>query len=253
MSIEDSNPVEQLIDERMNALVESYLGNPDGIPKQKIQEQLEAAFKDAHSQGLISDTELQDLTHREEIMESIPQEARVEIENTGKEFVPKVHPSVIKEYQNSIAVFESSGFPEAAEDMRKKMMENCYQEVGTGKINEIAQPDKIVGTGKFKPSKLDNAVDKVMEGKETISVPKFKETVWQKIKNALHIGKGHEARKQEHVQKFAKDSIKSGIPKDVLDKAKSIGAKAQSSSISSPPKQTHKNQVGRKTGGGRRV
>lgn len=29
MSIEDSNPVEQLIDERMNTFVESYLGNPD--------------------------------------------------------------------------------------------------------------------------------------------------------------------------------------------------------------------------------
>ena len=97
-------------------------------------------------------------------------------------------------------------------------MENCYQEIGTGKINKIAQPDKIVGIGKFNPSKLDNAVDKVMEGKETISVPKFKETVWQKIKNALHIGKGQKAR---------------------------------TTTTSSPPKQTHKNQVGRNNSGGR--
>lgn len=247
----DNSPVEQLIDERMNALVENYMGNPNGIPKQEIQKQLEAAFQDAHSQGLISDTELQDLTHREEIMESIPQEARVEIENTGKEFVPKVHPSVIKEYQEGIEAFESAGLNEAAEDMRKKMMENCYQEVGTGKINEIAQPDKIVGTGKFKSSKLDNAVDKVMEGKESISVPKFKETVWQKIKNALHIGKGHEARKQEHIQKFAKDSIKSGIPKDVLDKAKSIGTKARTSNTNSPTKKTANSKPISRGAGGR--
>ncbi len=218
MSIEDSNPVEQLIDERMNTLVESYMGNPNGIPKKEIQEHLEAAFKDAHSQGLISDTEFQDLTHREEIMESIPQEARIEVENTGKEFTPKVHPSVIKEYQEGIEAFENAGFSETADDIRKKMMENCYQEIGTGKINKIAQPDKIVGIGKFNPSKLDNAVDKVMEGKETISVPKFKETVWQKIKNALHIGKGQKAR---------------------------------TTTTSSPPKQTHKNQVGRNNSGGR--
>ena len=124
-------------------------------------------------------------------------------------------------------------------------MENCYQEVGTGKVNEIAQPDKIVGTGKFKPSKLDNAVDKVMEGKESISVPKFKETVWQKIKNALHIGKGYEARKQEHIQKFAKDSIKSGIPKDVLDKAKSIGTKARIANTNSPTKKTTNKSLAR--------
>ncbi|MEM6339216.1 MAG: hypothetical protein AAF673_04765, partial [Pseudomonadota bacterium] len=150
MSSEGSNPVEQIIDKRMKALVESYMGNPNGIPKQEIQEQLEASFKDAHSQGLISDTELQDLTHREEIMESIPQEAKVEIENTGKEFTPKVHPDIIKEYQEGIEAFESAGSPEAAEDMRKKMMETCYHEVKTGKINEIAQPDKVVGTGKFK-------------------------------------------------------------------------------------------------------
>lgn len=251
MSTSENNTVEQIVDERMNALVENYIGNPDGIPKNKIQETLEAAFTEAHSQGLISEKEFKDLTHKEEIMESIPQEAKIEIKNTGKEFVPKVHPSVIKEYQEGIAMFEDNGFQEAADDMRRKMMEKCYQEVGTGQIDEIAQPDKIVGTGKFKQSNLDKIVDKVMEGKENISVPKFKETVWQKIKNALHIGKGHEARKQEHIQKFAKENIKPGIPKDILDKAKSIGKEARKTTSENSPEKRNKHQVGRNTGSGR--
>ena len=38
----------------MNALVENYMDNPNGIPKNEIQEQLEAAFKEVLSQGLIS-------------------------------------------------------------------------------------------------------------------------------------------------------------------------------------------------------
>ena len=42
----------------MNALVENYIGNPNGIPKQEIQKQLEAAFQNAHSQILISDIKL---------------------------------------------------------------------------------------------------------------------------------------------------------------------------------------------------
>lgn len=180
MSTSENNTVEQIVDERMNALVENYIGTPDGIPKNKIQETLEAA-----------------------------------------------------------------------DDMRRKMMEKCYQEVGTGQIDEIAQPDKIVGTGKFKQSNLDKIVDKVMEGKENISVPKFKETVWQKIKNALHIGKGHEARKQEHIQKFAKENIKPGIPKDILDKAKSIGKEARKTTSENSPEKRNKNQVGRNTGSGR--
>ena len=248
MSTQKADSVEQLIDEHMSALVKSYMGNPEGIPKKEIKEQLEKAFQDALDQDLITKEEFQGLTHKEEIMESIPQEDLVDLENTGKSYVPKVHPDVIKEYQEGIEAFRESGFLEEAENMHKKMMKRCYDEVETGKVNMIPQPDKIVGTGKFEPSKLDNAVDKVMEGREAISVPEFKETVWQKIKNVLHIGKGYEARKQEHAQKFAKDNI--GIPKDVMDKAKSIGAKVKVDSPVSPSSQSLNTQNGRNTGGG---
>lgn len=238
MNTQKADLIEQLIDQRMSALVESYMGNPDGIPKEKIQDQLKKAYKDASELGWITKEEFQDLTHKEEIMESIPQEPKMELENTGKSYVPKVPSEIIETYELLIKSFEKSGSYQDAKNTREEMMKSCYDEVENGKINTIPQPDKIVGTGEFKPSKLENAVDKVMEGKETISVPKFKETVWQKIKNVLHIGKGHEARKQEHAQKFTKDNIKSAIPKDIIDKAKSIGAKTKTdapSRSSTPP------------------
>lgn len=56
----------------MSALVESYMGNADGIPKEKIQDQLKKSYKDASELGWITKEEFQDLTHKEEIMESMP-------------------------------------------------------------------------------------------------------------------------------------------------------------------------------------
>lgn len=248
MSTQNKDSLEQLIDEHMSALVESYIGNPSGIPKKEIQAQLEKAYQDASDKGLITKEEFQDLIRKEEIMESIPQEAKIGFENKGKVYVPKVHPDVIKEYEEGIEAFKEGGFLKEAENMHKRMMKKCYDEVEDGKITTIPQPDKIVGTGKFKPSKLDKVVDKVMGGREVISVPEFKETVWQKIKNFLHIGKGHEARKQEHTQKFVKDNIKAPIPEDVMDKAKSIGAKAKAENNTiSPPNKSFNKQVGRST------
>lgn len=238
MSSHKADLIEQLIDKRMSELVKDYMGNPDGIPKEKIQQQLKKAYKDASDLDLITKEEFQDLTHKEEIMKSIPQESKVELENTGKRYIPIVHPDVIKEFQEHIKILEDSKLPQEAEIMRKAMMNQCYNEVESGKINTIPQPDKKVGTGEFKPSKLEDVVDKVMGERKAIPVPEFKETVWQKIKNVLHIGKGHEVRKQEHAQKFAKDNIKPAIPKDLIDKAKSIGAKAKTdppSRSSTPP------------------
>lgn len=250
MSTQNKDSLEQLIDEHMSALVESYMGNPSGIPKKEIQAQIEKAYQDASDKGLITKEAFQDLIHKEEIMESIPQEAKIEFENTEKTYVPKVHPDVIKEYEEGIKAFKESGFHKEAENMHKRMMRKCYDEVENGKINTIPQPDKIVGTGKFKPSKLDSVVDKVMGGKEAISVPEFKETVWQKIKNFLHIGKGHEARKQEHSEKFVRENIKPSISAEVMDKARSIGAKAKAENAISSSSKPFNKQEERNTGRG---
>lgn len=197
----------------------------------------------------ITEEEFQDLTHKEEIMESIPQESKIILEDTGKRYIPIMPSLIIESYEAIIESQEKRGSYQDAKDTREEMMKGCYREVGIGEIKTISQPDKKVGTGEFKPSKLEDVVDKVMGERKAIPVPEFKETVWQKIKNVLHIGKGHEVRKLEHAQKFAKDNIKPAIPKDLIDKAKSIGAKAKTdtpSRSSTPPSNpvSHKRDSG---------
>lgn len=42
---EKTDLIEKVIDKYMSDLVKDYMGNPDGIPKEKIQEQLKKLIK----------------------------------------------------------------------------------------------------------------------------------------------------------------------------------------------------------------
>jgi hypothetical protein len=222
-----STTIEDLVDKEMNDLVNTKLESGEKITDKEITAKLTKAYKEANKLGLITEGQLEELTKGKEITESVPQEPKIETVITGeakkiKEEYSDFH--TLETLEESAEILESAGLTKDANKLREKYTEI----VEIGEIKKIPQPDKIVGTGVLEPSKLEESVKKAMGGKKSVSVPEFKESTWQKIKNFLHVGKGHEARKQEHVKKFSKD---------LINQAKNIGARAKNTSSIKPTDQ----------------
>jgi hypothetical protein len=230
-----SSKIEELIDKNINALVNAKLESGEKITEKEIIKNLTEAYEEANKLGLISEEDFKDLTQDMEITKSIPQESKIEFENTGTNTIVKNEYSQkydLKQVEQGAKDLEDIGLIKEANEFREKYTES----VSAGEIKKIPQPDKIVKTGKIEPSKLKKSVKEAMGGKESVSVPEFKESTWQKVKNFLHIGKGHDARKQEYVKK---------ISKDLIDQAKNIGAKSKNTSSTKPLDQ--KTQISKDT------
>ena len=250
---EQAGALEKIIDQHLSDLVALYSGGRADITSKVITSALKGAYQKALADKVIDKATYKEFTVGEANTDSVPQDSLYEKRLDGTKLVAKEGPKGKEDFYKDIEeVFQGlmdrhldAGDSEAADKVKQEIEEMCYTKEDVYKDVEVPQPNKDIPNGTFKPSKIEQAVQDAMMGKDNISVPKFKETVWQKVKNALHIGKGHEARKQEHAKSFSEDKVKPLLPQDLLDTAKKIGkttigdsASKKSTSQSRPPSES---------------